>query len=212
MPVLDSPSVQSLIHAVEQADSPARLLAAVKQLASAQSPDAIPILIQVLGYNNPAAAAIAVEGLVQIGAVAVQPLLNLLDDYNYGARAWAIRALVAIADPRALDVLLEAALADFAPSVRRAASKGVGAIQWQLLLENQRVAAQTRALTALLQITEDADWSIRYAAIVGLQALAAALPPELFSQAQARLQALAEADPDLAVLGRARYAIAVLPR
>jgi len=38
--------------------------------------------------------------------------------YNYGARAYSIRALAAIADPCALDVLVTAAATDFAPSVR----------------------------------------------------------------------------------------------
>jgi len=37
--------------------------------------------------------------------------------YNYGARAYSIRALAAIADPCALDVLVTAAATDFAPSV-----------------------------------------------------------------------------------------------
>lgn len=204
-------SISALIHAVDQADSPSRLVQAVQALAAARSSEGIPVLIKALGYNNPGAAVVAVNGLVQMGAAAVQPLLDLLDDYNYGARAWAIRALVAIADPRALEVLLAAALADFAPSVRRAATKGLGTLQWQLLPESEVVAAQTRVLETLLTIAQDADWSLRYAAVVGLQALAPSLAQEtLLSQIQLKLQHMLEADSDLVVKARAGRAIEVL--
>jgi urease accessory protein UreF len=90
---------QELIRAVEQADSPARLVAAVQTLAAAHLETGISTLIAVLGYNNPTAAVAAVEGLTQLGAAAVQPLMEQLDEYNYGARAYAIRALAALADP-----------------------------------------------------------------------------------------------------------------
>ena len=88
-----------LIQAVEQADSSEGLLNAVKALAAAESPEAIPTLITVLGYNNPGAAVAAVDGLIQIGEPAVLPLLEQLDGYNYGARAWAVRALAELATP-----------------------------------------------------------------------------------------------------------------
>ncbi|MUL36079.1 HEAT repeat domain-containing protein [Gloeocapsopsis dulcis] len=163
---------QALIRAVEQADSAPRLVAAVKDLASAEVAAGISTLIAVLGYNNPTAAAAAVQGLIQIGSLAVQPLIAQLDDYNYGARAYAIRALAAIADPRALDILLASAATDFAPSVRRAAAKGLGALRWSELATNERSTVQTKALETLELIIKDADWSIRYAAVVGLQGLA----------------------------------------
>lgn len=211
MIVSDSTSVQALIHNVEYADSPEQLILAVQSLASARSEAGIPTLIRALGFNNPGAAAVAMQGLIAMGAVAVQPLLDLLDDYNYGARAWAIRALVAIADPRALDVLLVAATSDFAPSVRRAATKGIGMLQWQLLTANDQLAAQIRALNALLSIAEDADWSLRYAATVGLQALAGATRnTDLLSQISAQLHQMAETESDLAVQARVCRAIAVL--
>ncbi|NEQ28141.1 MAG: HEAT repeat domain-containing protein [Microcoleus sp. SIO2G3] len=193
-----------LIRAVEQADTPPRLLAAVKTLAKAQDEAGIPTLIAVLGYNNPVAAEIAIDGLVQMGRVAVQPLIDLLDEYNYGARAYSIRALAAIADPRALNVFLTAAATDFAPSVRRAAAKGLGGLQWELLNANQRSQAQTQAIETLSSITQDADWSIRYAAIVGLQGLASM--PDLRSAIAPVFEQLAQADADAAV--RARVALA----
>ncbi|MBE9227613.1 HEAT repeat domain-containing protein [Phormidium sp. LEGE 05292] len=163
---------QQLIQAVEKADSPDRLIAAVRSLAAARHEAGIPTLIAALGYNNPAVAVTAMEGLIQMGEAAVPLLLELLDGYNYGARAYAIRALATIAEPRALDVLLTAAENDFAPSVRRAASKGLGNLHWERLEKSQIRPAQEQAFLTLVKVSQDSDWSIRYAAIVGLQALA----------------------------------------
>jgi len=210
-----SSSIQPLIHAIEQADSPDRLISAVQALVAAQSEAGIPTLISVLGYNNPGAAVVAMKGLVQMGAMAVLPLMELLDDYNYGARAYAIRALAAIADPHALDILLSTAETDFAPSVRRAATKGVGSLRWFQLPPGQVAAAQTRAFETLNQVSQDPDWSLRYAAVVGLQTLATSLKPgqpiaQLSAQILARLKQVAETDSDFAVQSRAQMALNVL--
>lgn len=193
-----------LIRAVEQADTPPRLLAAVKTLAKAQTEAGISTLIAVLGYNNPIAANIALDGLIEMGAAAVQPLIDQIDEYNYGARAYSMRALAAIAHPGALEVLLAAAADDFAPSVRRAAAKGLGGLHWQQLDEIDRAAAQAKALQTLSAIAQDADWSIRYAAVVGLQGLAAV--PNLQTAIATQLQQLAQADADAAVRARANLA------
>lgn len=197
----------SLIAAIEQAKTADDLVAAVQALAEARLEAGIPTLIAALGYNNPAAAVIAVNGLVQLGKVAVSPLLELIDDYNYGARAYSIRALAAIADPRALTVLLNAAT-DFAPSVRRAAAKGLGNLCWSQLPTEQVSVAQTKALETLLAMAEDADWAIRYAAIVGLQALAMSdlLMPNQLTQLLSQLTYLAQAECDLSVKARAQLA------
>jgi phycocyanobilin lyase beta subunit len=163
---------EELIRAVNQAETPAQMVTAVKNLAAAKDPAAIPTLIAVFGYNNPAAAVVAVAGLTELGEMAVPQLLEQIDDYNYGARAYSIRTLAAIADPRALDVLITTAATDFAPSVRRAAAKGLGNLNWSQLGIAERQTAINRALETLLLICQDTDWSIRYAAIVGLQSLA----------------------------------------
>ena len=168
----DSARIQELIQAVEQANSDERLLESVQALAASHSEAAIPMLIAVLGYNNPGAAVTAVEGLIALGASAVMPLLEQLDEYNYGARAYSIRALAALADPRALNTLVSAATIDFAPSVRRAAAKGLGNLHWHQLPPEEIAQAQTKVLNTLIEVFQDSDWAIRYAAIVGLQALA----------------------------------------
>lgn len=163
---------EELINAVALAETPTQMVTAVKNLATAKDPAAISTLIAVFGYNNPAAAVLAVAGLTELGEIAVPQLLAQIDDYNYGARAYSIRTLAAIADPRALDVLVTTAATDFAPSVRRAAAKGLGNLNWSKLTLAESQTAINRALETLLLICQDTDWSIRYAAIVGLQALA----------------------------------------
>lgn len=200
----DPAQTEKLIRAVEQADSPARLVAAVQALVAAEVEAGISTLIAVLGYNNPTAAVVAVEGLIRLGEVAVQPLIEQLDEYNYGARAYAIRALAAIADPRAEDVLLTAAATDFAPSVRRAATKGLGGLYWSKLSVEQRSSAADQALQTLLSVSQDPDWSIRYAAVVGLQALATS--SHLKAQIEAQLQQIIQTEPDHAVRARVRLA------
>lgn len=198
--------LSSLIQAVEDADSSVRLLKAVQDLASAQLEGAIPTLIAVLSYNNPGAAVAAVEGLIQLGERAVPALLEQLDLHNYTARAWAIRALAGIGDPRGLVTLLGAATADFALSVRRAAARGLGMMKWHWFPEDLLEIAQEEALEALLFVAQqDDEWVVRYSAIVGLQALATAatgLHPEWRSQIQSQFEQLAANDSSEAVRAR----------
>lgn len=212
---------QSRLHAVEKADSAQGLIDAVEDLSELQDERSILTLIQVLGFNNPGAAVAAVEGLIQIGIPAVTPLLEKLDGYNYGARAWAIRALAGIGDPRGHDLLLDAAVTDFALSVRRAAARGLGNIRWQDLPKEQRAERQEKSQTALIKVTEDEEWVVRYAATVGLQSLAIAqvnLEQTVGDIVQTLepiincLKNLAQQDETLAVKARAKWALQQLNR
>ncbi|MGK7922956.1 MAG: HEAT repeat domain-containing protein [Trichodesmium sp.] len=201
------------IQAVEEADSSQGLIDAVKDLAAAHIKEAIPILIKVLGYNNPGAAVAAVDGLVEIGEPAVLPLLETLDGYNYGARAWAIRALAGIGDPRGLDILLDSAANDFSFSVRRGAARGLGFIHWEKLSEVEVADAQQRAFQTLLKVSADPEWVVRYAAVVGLQGLAKAVKtnyPKWFEDILARLEEIFNTDVTLAVKARAKMAVKYL--
>jgi phycocyanobilin lyase subunit beta len=202
-------SIASLIQAVETADSAIGLVRAMENLAATGSPIAIPHLIAALNYNNPGAAVAAVDGLIQIGEPAIEPILSQLDGRNYTARAWAIRALAGIGDPRGLVTLLGAATADFALSVRRAAAKGLGAMRWHWFPPELLEIAQEEALEALAFVAqEDEEWVVRYSAVVGLQELAAALGdyPAWRSQIQSILQAVSLQDEVWAVRARAQYA------
>jgi phycocyanobilin lyase beta subunit len=203
-------TVQTLIQSVEKADSAAALFKAVFALAQANSVEAIPTLITVLGYNNPGAAVAAVDGLIQLGEPAVIPLLEQLDGYNYGARAWAIRALSGIGDPRGLEVLLESAGSDFALSVRRAAARGLGNIHWDKLPFEQLADAQFKTFKILQKTSEDPEWIVRYAGIFGLEGLAIAIDKtqlEWLDKIKEQLQKLANIDEVLAVRARAKWAI-----
>ncbi len=200
--------VYQLIQAVEQASEPAQLVAAVQALVAAKDKSAISTLIAVLGYNNPTAAIIAIAGLIELGTDSVQPLMEQLDEYNYGARAYSIRALAAIADPRALELFLESAATDFAPSVRRSAAKGLGTLHWQKLPPEQVYPAWQKAMQTLLSISSDGDWSIRYAAVVGLQALANI--PELAAPIQSHFDLQIQTESDGEVRSRINWAQQVL--
>jgi len=209
MLVTDSSDIQALIQAVDTADSAPALIGAVRSLAAAQSPAAVTPLITVLGFNNPGAAVAAVDGLVALGQAAVPALLEQLDGYNYGARAWAIRALAMIGDPRSLDVLVETARGDFALSVRRAAAKGLGFIQWQRLPEAEREVAQRTALEALQVAIADPEWVVRYASIVGLAGLLQSWATPLKAEAEiyAALRTVAHQDTEIVVKARAQLAL-----
>lgn len=201
----------SALQAVNTADSAQGLIDAVEAFSVLKDERAIPTLIEVLGFNNPGAAVAAVEGLIQIGIPAATALLKQLDDYNYGARAWAIRALAGIGDPRGQDLLLQAAVEDFAMSVRRAAARGLGTIRWHEIPFAERQGRQLRSQTALLKATQDEEWVVRYAAIVGLQALATALDPpqsaEPLATIHQHLQSLVAQDDTLAVRARSQWAL-----
>ncbi len=204
-----------LIQAVEQADSSDSLIDAVEALSDARLESGAPTLIAVLSYNNPGAAVAAVEGLVQLGEVAVMPLLNLLDDYNYGGRAWAIRALAEIGDPRALETLLEAASTDFSMSVRRAAAKGLGNLLWSKIPAAQVRQTQERVGKTLLLTSQDPEWVVRYASVAGLQALANAVTREqsdLYSLLEDHFQQMLAEEQDLAVRTRLLRAMQELGR
>ena len=177
-------SVSSLIEAVEQADTATALLVATTRLAShlaggnPPAPAAIAALVQVLGFNNPSAAVAAVDGLIACGEAAVAPLLDNLDAHNYGARAWAVRALAGIGDVRGLELLEQALGGDIGPSVRRAAARGLGQLRCGALPAQERREVRERALTALEAAAGDGEWVVRYAVVVGLESLIHDLKPE----------------------------------
>ncbi len=205
----NSELAQILIRAVEEADSSERLVDAVQELAAASVEESVPTLIAALGYNNPGAAVAAVDGLIAIGEAAVPPLLELIDNYNYGARAWAVRALAGIGDIRALDTLLEAAKTDFSLSVRRAAARGLGTLRWHQVPPEKLESVQTQVLEALLLISQDPEWVVRYAAVTSLETLAIAIAVSLPDQASRitnQLQQMLDTDADLGVRARVKFA------
>lgn len=204
-------SVSQLIAAVEEADSALKLHQAVEKLASVKSPEAIPTLIKVLGFNNPGAAVAATEGLISLGDVVIEPLLKSLDQYNYGARAWALRVFAGIGDIRALELLISAATTDFSLSVRRAATKGLGNIQWQTLPAEEIKPTQEKVLETLLLTSQDGEWVVRYATIVALENLAHSLKTfnnqDLIPKIVEQLTQRCHGDDEIGVQTRAKLAL-----
>jgi phycocyanobilin lyase subunit beta len=207
MTVLESEKVKALLQSIEAAENATKLADAVKALAEEAIPETAPELIRALNYNNPGAAVAAVDGLIAIGEPAVAPLLELLDNYNYGARAWALRALSGIGDPRSLSLLLDTAENDFALSVRRAAAKGLGGIHWEKMDSAEVAAAQGKCAKVLLGLCDDPEWVVRYSAISGLESLGQAA-----GQIKGQLQQVIEQDVEIAVQARARLALGRIER
>ena len=196
-----------MLQAIEDADSAVKLADAIKLLAESENLESIPHLIRSLGYNNPGAAVAAVDGLIVLGEPSVLPLLELLDGYNYSARAWALRALSGIGDPRSLSLLLDTAQNDFALSVRRAAARGLGTIKWEQMAAADIPAAQAEVLQVLLGICRDPEWVVRYSAIAGVERLLRGLvASEVRDGAIGILAKIAESDEDLTVRARADLA------
>ncbi len=214
--------LHSLLREIEQAGSAPKLAQAVQNLADQKLVGGIGALIEALSYNNPGAAVAAVDGLVKLGKIAVAPLLEKLDGHNYSARAWAIRAIALIGDPRGLDTLLQALREDFALSVRRAAAKGIGALHWEEISVSERYDAQCQAFTTLRHGLHDEEWVVRYAVVVGLQLLAQAVATdhedpdrrtaktELLSSMGQELKSLIDQEPEVAVKARLTLAVDVL--
>ena len=178
MTTTDSDLLQRCLETVHQAATAEALVDATEALSSlcstlvpgsADQAQAIDCLLELLRLNNPGAAVAAVDGLVACGSTAVQPILDNIDDHNYGARAWAVRALAGLRDPRGLEILERAAAQDIGPSVRRAAARGLGQLQLHGLSTSERQGVHQRMLSGLEVSCRDAEWVVRYASCVGLE-------------------------------------------
>jgi phycocyanobilin lyase subunit beta len=89
--------------------------------------------------------------------------------------------------------------------VRRAAAKGLGILRWQEMSKEKVEPAQKVALEVLLKVTQDPEWVVRYAAILGLQRLAIALhqfQSSLLTSIMERFEQMITADESQAVRAR----------
>ncbi|ANV84894.1 phycocyanobilin lyase [Picosynechococcus sp. PCC 7003] len=203
-------TVEVLIRAVNNPTSAQDLVKNVAQLAATKDEQAIPTLVEVLKFNNPGAAVAAVNGLINIGEAVVPYLLENVDGYNYGARAWMLRVFAGIGDPRALDLLIEAANKDFAFSVRRSAAKGLGNIQWQKVPDSEREIQQQKVCDCLFLALEDGEWVVRYGAIAGLEGLACSINDTQKMLIKEKLQVFMNSEPEAGVRARIEKAINTL--
>ena len=144
-------------------DSPTELIQAAKEIAqhSIEFLEILPVLVDMLGFNNPVAANIAVDTLSCAGQSAIPYLLRGVAAFNYAVNAYALRALGRIGDDSVLDVVLACAIRGPIPNVRRAACKALGMLHYDC----GDVAYET-----LVRLADcEPDWGVRYAAIVALE-------------------------------------------
>lgn len=160
--------LDNALRAVDAATTSDQLMEATARLVRCRQLKAVPKLLEVIGYNNPALAGLAMGGLIALGKDAAPEILRNLDPQNYGARAWAVKALAEIGDDCALDTLIRAVDSDIGPSVRRAAAKGLGRLSYA---SDPTEASKQRdqCLEALVRACSDGEWVVRYAACVSLE-------------------------------------------
>lgn len=196
-------------------DSPTELISAARAIAAAAPahPATLPVLVDMLGFNNPVAANVAVDALSAAGPAAVAPLLSGVAAFNYAVNAYALRALGRIGDPSVIDVCIQCAEKGPIPNVRRAACRALAGLR----LEGEDAALAHRLLVELVE--GEADWGVRYAAIVGVECFTATeeLPVGERERGVRVLEAVARGgDGDMAVdptvAARATVALSVLQK
>ena len=163
---MSASALQKAILALDRATTTSELVEATQTICGLKDLEAAPTLIKVLGFNNPAVGAVATQGLIALGRDVVPILVVNLAVGNYGARAWVVRAIATLRDPRGLDLLEHALNADIAPSVRRSATRGLAEME----LEGSNVSKDfSRCCEALFKAAADDEWIVRYAAAFGLE-------------------------------------------
>jgi phycocyanobilin lyase subunit beta len=147
-------------------DSPTELIAAARDIAAAVAThaDTLPVLVDMLGFNNPVAANIAVDALSNAGSAALPPLLSGVAAFNYAVNAYALRALGRIGDPSVIDVCIQCAERGPIPNVRRAACRALAGLR---LVDAVDALRAHELLVSIARV--EPDWGVRYAAIVGLE-------------------------------------------
>ena len=163
---MSASALPKAILALDRATTTSELVEATQTICGLKDLEAAPTLIKVLGFNNPAVGAVATQGLIALGRDVVPILVVNLDVGNHGARAWVVRAIATLRDPRGLDLLEHALNADIAPSVRRSATRGLAEME----LEGSNVSKDfSRCCEALFKAAADDEWIVRYAAAFGLE-------------------------------------------
>ena len=183
-------ALEQALQTLERATSTPELVRATRAICALNDLEAAKPLVKVLGFNNPAVAAVATQGLIQLGRDIVPTLLLSLDTHNYGARAWVVKVLAALRDPRGLDLLERALQADIAPSVRRSATRGLADLE---LAKEAGDDQLERCFQGLLKAGRDDEWVVRYAAAYGLEQrlCGKTMAKQLAAQGHAALKQLA---------------------
>lgn len=163
---LPAPLAARIRYIQQGPDSPTALIEAAEEIAiqAPQHPQTLPVLVDMLGFNNPAAANIAIDALAVAGRDSIPSLLTGVAAFNYSVNAYALRALALIGNPSVADVCLACARKGPIPNVRRAACRALAALKY-----DDQAQAEEAYKCAILLADAEPDWSVRYAAIVALQ-------------------------------------------
>ena len=162
-----------LIDQLNHTATPTEVVTLIQSLATKRTSEAIATLLQMLHHHHRAVSSAAVDGLVQLAPLSVEPLISaFLSCKDHGVQAYIVQALARIGDARALDLLIEVVGIEVANhcqgNVRRVAARGLGKI-------GKKHDPQTRHL-AVEKLTwalfEAEDWALRYAAVVSLEEIA----------------------------------------
>ncbi|GAB0493713.1 hypothetical protein MMPV_004998 [Pyropia vietnamensis] len=158
------PAVRAITTVREGPDSPTALIDCATLIADSHSPAALPVLVDILGYNNPIAAAVAVNALSrpETAAAATPLLLQGVAAFNYSVNAYALRALGALRDGGVAPVVVAAATGGPIPNVRRAAAAALARLD---VPDVGGVWATLRGVAA----EAEGDWSVRYAAVAAME-------------------------------------------
>jgi HEAT repeat protein len=174
-----------LINQLSSIDSAKEAIPLIGQLTRDGDRIAAEGLLQTLHHHHLGVVAAAVEGLVQLGTNAVEPLLNKFKTCrDHGIQAYIVQALARIEDARALDLLIEMVGVEVANhcqgNVRRVAARGLGKIG--KTANNESIIQRcVEKLTWALFNAE--DWGLRYAAVVSLQEIGTAKAVAILQQA-----------------------------
>jgi len=179
-------------------DSPTALIDSTREIAASQADSLLPVLVDILGFNNPIAANLAVDALVQAGGRSVPFLIKGVGAFNYAVNAYALRALGRIGDPCVQEICDACARKAPIPNVRRAAILALASLRYT---SEEHVRS---ASSAILSLLKDPDWSVRYAAVVAYERICG--EQSMIAEEMEVLNSLLLGELDVAVKGRARLA------
>eukprot|EP00871_Galdieria_phlegrea_P002149 jgi/Galph1/2935/GphlegSOOS_G1598.1 len=195
--------VQKYISILQNgAQSPAELVEATRFIASYGDARLIPVLVDVLGFNNPVAAKVALDAIVSYGSSSMPYLLKATAAFNYSVNAYALKALARLGDVSVLEICLQCAYHGTVPNVRRAAVRSLGSLKYSDI-ERRSVVENLASFLC------DSEWSVRYAAVVSMEKLSNSMENQdpIKDLLQSKLKETSVSDKDPVVRSRALLAV-----
>lgn len=194
---------EKLIWQLNHAAIPADAISIIDTINISDNTELIALaLIQALSHHHPDVRDAAIEVLVKLAPVSVEPLLGAYQDSpDQTLQACIIKALAQIGHPGAANLLAQVVGTEVANhcqgNVRRIAARGLGLIASTTSDPEVMRLALEKIIWALL--TPD-DWGLRYAAAVSLQEIAT-------PKAHAALQTALQQEQDNVVRSRIAQAL-----